>query len=157
MNITRGILMTKLDQCDVSLSQHSIVASFWPQKEASYSDMFWNRLPNFVFEAMKNEGLINSSDINFLIFKSKNSILDAVAVIRIFASLLEEELCSRGEVWQHLVSFLYDDSAYVRNTAIEAFWQIADKTILPTLQELVETEKNRDVLLTLNYVIRIMS
>lgn len=97
---------------------------------------------------------INDQNIKFLkeICSGKN-IKDIVESIRLLATLIEDDYINCKNIF---IEFITHDHPSVRAAAVEAIWQIDDKSYIPYLQKLLKVEISEHVIKTLEYVINIL-
>lgn len=160
------LLWALLDQGEVLLTPDwkftmsnppTALASIWCDSTVRVREAIWNRLPERAYEHLEKEG-VKEVDLQFLWQKTQGDITDAVAAIRVLATIAEDLQDLRRQVMDGLLELLAHPSPQVRNAVAEACWQVAvpNPEAVVRLREAASIEKHPAVQRTLLYVANLL-
>lgn len=135
----------------------SAIALMWLDTSNSVREAIWNRLPDRVSDFLEEHGVLEP-DLKFLFTKTQESVTDAVAAIRVLASIAEDRSEFRKRIQDALIELLGHSSPLVRNAVAEAFWQIAipNPGVATHLRNAAENELHPQVRKTFEYVANLL-
>jgi HEAT repeat protein len=137
-------------------TQKSPLTEIWADAARKGREALWRGLPDRAIEVIEDDPRgATPEDLNFLASRLEQPRVEAVAAVRLLASIGEDELAPIENVRALLVDFLEHHDPAVRVAVVEAFWQMADKAAAPQLEAALGRETHPEVRENIEHVLRL--
>ena len=132
----------------------------WTCAEAEHRQAVWRSLPTKVLEAFSLDRRFFLEDVAWLgtlAVDQGTARHPSQAALGILAAAVEDGHAPIEWVRPYVLEALRSPRAGVRSDAVEALWQMADRSTVPALRVALSQETHMDVAATITHVLKIFS
>jgi hypothetical protein len=138
--------------------RNSPLSPLWARATASANEAVWNRLPMDALKAIEQRAAeVDVAEMTFLADAATQGTQEAVAAVRLLASLGEEGFVPMDRIRSLLREVLARNVPAIRIAVVHAFWQMGDGEGRTALQEAIGVETDAVVRSEMEHVLRVLA